>query len=202
MGRSPTNRPPSRPDSHPFATCRITSLGTLVPCSPNEPRARPRRARGERFAPIRLVNRNGRRVTSMTRGDSNWNDPSRSGVLDCRPRVTRSCSMRTLPIAVVAGMLTISSPGFSQDQGLVGGKVGPGLESSSPAQPGSSPEETPTAPLRERRRNALASRVPWRPARSSHQTRPSRSVGAGWVSPSSTVTVSKSIQTRVASCGS
>lgn len=145
MGRSPTNRPPSRPDSHPFATCRITSLGTLVPCSPNEPRARPRRARGERFAPIRLVNRNGRRVTSMTRGDSNWNYPSRSGVLDCRPRVTRSCSMRTLPIAVVAGMLTISSPGFSQDQGLVGGKVGPGLESSSPAQPGSSPLRRPSA---------------------------------------------------------
>jgi hypothetical protein len=33
--------------------------------------------------------------------------------------------MRTLPIALVAGTLTISSPGFSQDQGLVGGKVGP-----------------------------------------------------------------------------
>ena len=51
--------------------------------------------------------------------------------------------MRTLPIAVVAGMLTISSPGFSQDQGLVGGKVGPGLKSSSPAQPGSSPGGNP-----------------------------------------------------------
>ena len=111
--------------------------------------------------------------------------------------------MRTLPIAVVAGMLTISSPGFSQDQGLVGGKVGPGLKSSSPAQPGFLPRREPLRrPSRERRRNALASRVPSRPARSSHQTRPSRSVGAGWVSPSSTVTVSKSIQTRVASCGS
>ena len=74
----------------------------LVSCSPNEPRARPQRARGERISPIRLVNRNGHRVTSMTRGNSNWNDPSRSGVPDCRPRVTRSCSMRTLPSVVAA----------------------------------------------------------------------------------------------------
>jgi hypothetical protein len=47
--------------------------------------------------------------------------------------------MRTLPIALVAATLTIPSAGYSQDQGLVGGKVGPGgLESSSPGQPGSS----------------------------------------------------------------
>ena len=32
--------------------------------------------------------------------------------------------MRTLPIALVAVMLTIPSAGFSQDQGPVGGKVG------------------------------------------------------------------------------
>jgi hypothetical protein len=45
--------------------------------------------------------------------------------------------MRTLPIAIVAAMLTFPSAGYSQDQGLVGGKVGanPG---SSLAQPGSS----------------------------------------------------------------
>ena len=36
--------------------------------------------------------------------------------------------MRTLPIAVVAATLTIPSAGYSQDQGLVGGKVGPNLE--------------------------------------------------------------------------
>ena len=97
--------------------------------------------------------------------------------------------MRTLPIAVVAGMLTISSPGFSQDQGLVGARSGQVLNRRRRRNPVPPPEETPTAPLRERRRNALASRVPWRPARWSHQTRPSRSVGAGWVSPSSTVTI-------------
>jgi len=31
--------------------------------------------------------------------------------------------MRTLPIALVTAMLTISSTGYSQGQGLVGGKV-------------------------------------------------------------------------------
>jgi hypothetical protein len=46
--------------------------------------------------------------------------------------------MRTLPIAIVAAALTLPSAGYSQDQGLVGGKVGPSLESDSPALPGSS----------------------------------------------------------------
>ena len=45
--------------------------------------------------------------------------------------------MRTLPIALVTAILTIPSAGFSQDQGPVGGKVGPNFKSSSPAQPGS-----------------------------------------------------------------
>jgi hypothetical protein len=38
--------------------------------------------------------------------------------------------MRALQIAIIAATLTIPSAGYSQDQGLVGGKVGPGLESS------------------------------------------------------------------------
>jgi hypothetical protein len=44
--------------------------------------------------------------------------------------------MRTLPVALVAATLTIPSVGYSQDQGLVSGKVGADLQSSSTAQPG------------------------------------------------------------------
>jgi hypothetical protein len=46
--------------------------------------------------------------------------------------------MRTLPFALVLATLTIPSAGHSQDQGLVGGKVGADLGSSSSTQPGSS----------------------------------------------------------------
>ncbi len=46
--------------------------------------------------------------------------------------------MRALQIALVVATLTIPSAGYSRDQGLVGGKVGPNLDSSSLAQPGSS----------------------------------------------------------------
>jgi hypothetical protein len=46
--------------------------------------------------------------------------------------------MRTLPIAIVTAMLTLPSAGYSQDRGLVGGKVGANLESSAPALPDSS----------------------------------------------------------------
>lgn len=52
--------------------------------------------------------------------------------------------MRTLPIALVVSALAIPSIGYSQDQGLVGGKVGPDLGSSSSsslAQPGASQGE-------------------------------------------------------------
>ena len=45
--------------------------------------------------------------------------------------------MRTLPIALVAATLAIPSVGHSQDQGLVGGKVGSNLETPSPAEPSS-----------------------------------------------------------------
>jgi len=38
--------------------------------------------------------------------------------------------MRALQIAIIAALLTMPSVGYAQDQGLVGGKVGPGLESS------------------------------------------------------------------------
>jgi hypothetical protein len=46
--------------------------------------------------------------------------------------------MRTLQIALVAAMLTIPSAGYSEDQGLVGGRVGAGLESSPAERPSSS----------------------------------------------------------------
>ena len=36
--------------------------------------------------------------------------------------------MRALQIALVAATLTIPSAGYSEDQGLVGGRVGAGLE--------------------------------------------------------------------------
>jgi hypothetical protein len=45
--------------------------------------------------------------------------------------------MRTLTIALVAATLTIPSVGYSQDQGLVSGKVGSDLQSPLTAQPGS-----------------------------------------------------------------
>jgi hypothetical protein len=46
--------------------------------------------------------------------------------------------MRTLQIALVAATLTIPSAGYSEDQGLVGGRVGAGLESSPAERPSSS----------------------------------------------------------------
>jgi hypothetical protein len=46
--------------------------------------------------------------------------------------------MRALHITVIAAMLAIPSVGFAQADGPVGGKVGPNLESSSTAQPGTS----------------------------------------------------------------
>ncbi len=46
--------------------------------------------------------------------------------------------MRALQIALVAATLTIPSAGYSEDQGLVGGRVGAGLESSPAERPGSS----------------------------------------------------------------
>ena len=58
--------------------------------------------------------------------------------------------MRTLPIALVVATLTIPSAGYSQDQGLVGGKVGPDLESSSRAQSGSSTYGAPPRAPQER----------------------------------------------------
>ena len=45
--------------------------------------------------------------------------------------------MRTLPVALVAATLTIPSVGYSQDQGLVSGKVGSDLQSPLTTQPGS-----------------------------------------------------------------
>jgi len=51
--------------------------------------------------------------------------------------------MRAVHLAVIGMLLAIPSVGHSQDQGLVGGKVGPNLESSSTAQPGSSLEAQP-----------------------------------------------------------
>jgi len=44
--------------------------------------------------------------------------------------------MRALHLAVIGAMLGFPSVGYSQADGPVGGKVGPGLESSSTAQPG------------------------------------------------------------------
>jgi hypothetical protein len=41
--------------------------------------------------------------------------------------------MRISSIALVAAVLAIPSAGHSQDQGLVGGKVGPNLDSSAPS---------------------------------------------------------------------
>ncbi len=46
--------------------------------------------------------------------------------------------MRALHLAVFGAVLALPSVGYSQADGPVGGKVGPGLESSSTAQPGSS----------------------------------------------------------------
>jgi hypothetical protein len=46
--------------------------------------------------------------------------------------------MRALHLAVVGALFAIPSVGYSQDDGPVGGKVGPNLEST-PARPGSSP---------------------------------------------------------------
>jgi hypothetical protein len=43
--------------------------------------------------------------------------------------------MRALSVALVAATLTIPSVSYSQDQGLVDSRVGPGLESTSTAQP-------------------------------------------------------------------
>jgi hypothetical protein len=54
--------------------------------------------------------------------------------------------MSTLKIALVVATLTIPSAGYSQDQGLVGGRVGPSLESDSPALPGSSTPLEPNNP--------------------------------------------------------
>ena len=45
--------------------------------------------------------------------------------------------MRTLSIAIIVTALTIPAA-YSQDQGLVDSRVGPSLESSAPALPGSS----------------------------------------------------------------
>jgi len=46
--------------------------------------------------------------------------------------------MRSLKIALIVAALTIPFAAYSQDQGLVGGRVGANLDSSLPAQPGSS----------------------------------------------------------------
>jgi hypothetical protein len=46
--------------------------------------------------------------------------------------------MRASHLALIAAVLATPSAGYAQDQGLVGGKVGPSLDSSSPSQPGAS----------------------------------------------------------------
>ena len=62
--------------------------------------------------------------------------------------------MRFSHIAVIAGVLAIPSAGYSQQDGPVGGKVGPNLESPSTAQPGASlgtqPYARPPGPPQER----------------------------------------------------
>ena len=67
--------------------------------------------------------------------------------------------MRVLHLAVIGALLAIPSVANSQNDGPVGGKVGPGLESSSTAQPGSSLGQPMVAP-QYRRRNAPATRAP------------------------------------------
>jgi hypothetical protein len=46
--------------------------------------------------------------------------------------------MRALHLVAIAAMLAIPTVGYAQADGPVGGKVGPNLESSLPAQPGAS----------------------------------------------------------------
>ena len=61
--------------------------------------------------------------------------------------------MRALHLVVIGSLLAIPSVANSQDDGPVGGKVGPGLESSSTAQPGASlgkPYGRPPVPPQER----------------------------------------------------
>jgi hypothetical protein len=45
--------------------------------------------------------------------------------------------MRALHLAIIGALLAIPSVGYSQDNGPVGGKVGPNLESAPPPPPGS-----------------------------------------------------------------
>jgi len=84
--------------------------------------------------------------------------------------------MRAWPIILLAAALTIPSIGHSQDQGLVGGKVGPNLGSSlgsAPSGQGSSSQEEEGYGSRPRRpRNAPASRALSRKAKSSIELRP------------------------------
>jgi hypothetical protein len=107
--------------------------------------------------------------------------------------------MRTLQIALVAATLTIPSAGYSEDQGLVGGRVGAGLESSPAERPSSSWSNPYAVPL-ERRRNTLASRASQRPARSRRTIQPSWRARVEWGPRPSTATAS-SIQARNAFSG-
>ena len=54
--------------------------------------------------------------------------------------------MRNLSIVLIAAALAIPSVGHSQDQGRVGGKVGPNLKSAAPSAPAEPYASRPIAP--------------------------------------------------------